>query len=316
MGRFLDLMQNLDRRIIYLVIGVLLVVVLLLGKSETGVVLEPTQKFFDSVQAADTSPQSHKIIVVGVTFAANTLAENGNQMRALVRHLMLTHKRFAVVAVGEPQGAAQGPRIVKDLAAQYGYTYGTDWIDFGYQLPSLGFYKLYTKDIPNAIKEDGQLKKPIASFPIMDGIKTVSDNVAMHVEITASSSVFDWIQYVQNATHLKIGYACTGVMASEAYPLLDSGQISGLMAGLKGAADYEQLTDSLEQAQVQAGTRKAMYDPKATPSLQLPQPARMLMFTQSAAHLAIIIFIILGNVGLLLSTRLARKNGKESSAHD
>ena len=119
MGRFLDLMQNLDRRIIYLVIGVLLVVVLLLGKSETGVVLEPTQKFFDSVQAADTSPQSHKIIVVGVTFAANTLAENGNQMRALVRHLMLTHKRFAVVAVGEPQGAAQGPRIVKDLAAQY-----------------------------------------------------------------------------------------------------------------------------------------------------------------------------------------------------
>jgi hypothetical protein len=313
MERFLDLMQNLDRRFIYLVIGILLVVMLLLGKPETGVVLEPTQRFFDTVQATETTPESQKIITIGVTFAANTLAENGNQFRAVVRHLMLTNKRFAIMAVGEPQGAANGPRIVKDLAAQYGYTYGTDWIDFGYQLNSLAFYKLYTKDIPAAVKTDGQQGKPIATFPIMAGITSVSDHVAMHIEVTASASIFSWISIVQPATHprLKIGYACTGVMTSEAYPLLDSNQITGLMAGLKGAADYEQLVDGIEAQQIAAGTRKTAYDAMATPSLQLPQPARVLMFTQSSAHLAIIIFIIIGNVGLLLATRR-----RKEAAHD
>ncbi len=315
MTSFIESMRSIDRRWIYLALSATLVVALLLGKPLTPVVLPYVQKLYDTVEQAPAGRGQGKIILIGITFASSTLGENGTQARALIRHLMLAHKRFAIIAVGEPQGAMLGQAIASDLAKQYGYVYGTDWIDFGYQIGTLAFFKSFPKDIPANIKVDGLQQKPLASFPIMQGIKTMND-VALHVEITASASLSDWIQLVQPTTspRLKIAYGCTGVMATEAYPYLDSGQLIGMMPGLKGAADYEWLVDQREQKAFEAGEVKDRYDPKRYNSVNLPAPARQLMYTQNAAHLVVILFILLGNLGLLLSkkTRPAKKEDRHA----
>lgn len=316
MDSLLHFMQTLDRRWIYLVLAITLVVALALGKQTDPIVLPPVQQLYDAVQAAPAGPGQGKIILVGTTFAAGTIGENGNQARAIFRHLMLSHKRFAIIAVSEPQGAALGKAIVGELAKQYGYKYGTDWIDFDYQIGTLAFFKSFPKDIQGTVKVDGMEKKPLAKFPIMHGINTVED-IALHIEITASASVFDWIQIVQPMTNprLKIGYAPTGVMATEAYPLLDSRQLVGMVPGLKGAADYERLVDEQEQREAASGQLgHPPFDPKQMVTIAgLAAPARTLMFTQNAAHIVIILFILLGNIGMLLARLVGRSSTKEAA---
>ncbi|MHB9134152.1 MAG: hypothetical protein ACYDBB_24035 [Armatimonadota bacterium] len=314
MNNFFQRLQSIDRRWVYLLLAATLVSTLLMNKTVDPIVLPSVQQLYTAVDQAKAGDDDGKIILVGMTFSAGTIGENGNQARALIRHLMLTHKRFAVMSISEPQGATYAQRITEDIAKQYGYEYGKDWINFGYQIGTLAFFKAFPRDIPGTLHGvDATQGKPLDSFPIMHGIKTIND-VALHVEITASSSMLDWLQIVQPTTkpRLKIGYACTGVMATEAYPFLDSHQLIGMMPGLKGAADYEKLVDELEDREMKAGRVKEAFNPELMKSVPaFHYPARKLMFAQGAAHLLLIVLIILGNVGLLLSRRRARPSVKE-----
>jgi len=303
MGSFFDKLQSLDRQWIYLLLSIVLIAALILGKLEKPVVQLPARQLFDAVEASPSGPEGDKIILVATTFSYNTVGESGNQARAILRHLMLAKKRFAVMSV-EPVGSDIGKIITTKLAKEYNYEYGKDWIFFGYQLGTLAFFKSFPQDIPGTVKVDGIQKKPITDFEIMKRVKTIKD-VDMHIEITASASVFDWLQVVQPITkpRLKIGYACTGVMAAEAYPYLDSGQMVGMLPGLKGAADYEQLVEEREKdfPEVKADASLA-----SIPRIGLYRTARHLMFAQGAAHVLIILFIILGNVGYFLARRKPR----------
>jgi hypothetical protein len=301
-------LQGLDRRIIYLAVGSVLLVAVIFGRERDGIVMPPVQSFYNAVE----SVPNDKLILVGWTFENDTLTENGNQARAIIRHLMLRRKKFAVVNVRAPQGVLNSKAIVGDLAKQYGYTYGTDWIHFGYKLGGLVFLRPIIRDIPSAVQQDGIEKKPITSFPIMQNVRTIND-IGMVVEVTASNSVFDWIGLVQPYTQprLKIGYACTGVMTAEAYPYLDSGQISGIMPGLKGAADYEQLVNALEakvaDGQIREGLRPEKYDDSKVGRGLLQYSAMRLMPAQDWAHLTVLLFIILGNIGMWVMSGRAKK---------
>ena len=310
MDDFFARLRSLDRRIVYLALGLVLIVSLLLGKPETGVIMPQVDQFYKVV---DGLPKD-KLVLVNTMFAPNTLPENGNQARAIIRHLVLTHHPFALMSLDQ-QGATMGRQIAEDVTRQYGAVYGRDWINFGYLLAlSVGFFKAFPQDIPGWVKVDKTENKPLTAenFPIMKGVTSFDHSVSMLVEVTSSASVYDWMFIVQPATHprLKIGYACTNVMASEAFPYLSSGQLAGLMAGLKGAADYEQLDDELEARMVQEKLVTA-YNPDNIAEL-IPAPARKFMFSQSWAHITIILFIIVGNLGMMFAKRRRPAGTKEA----
>jgi hypothetical protein len=296
MDRFFQILTTLDRRIIYLVVAGVLIVSLIVGKQETAPSVQPSvQKLYDAMEGVPAD----KLIILDGTFASNTRPENGNQFRALVRHAVLAKKRFAIMAL-DPQGAELTKQITLDVTRQYGYKYGKDWISFGYQLGVIAFFKPIIQDVPGTIKVEGFDQTPLSpeAFPVMKGIHSMKD-VGLLVEVTASASVWAWVQLVKPAVpKLQIGYACTGIMAAEAYPYLDSGQLVGMMPGLKGAADYEQLVDGLEQKKLKEGAIKAAYDPEPLKKL-IVRPARVLMPTQNNAHIAVLLLVIIGNIAML-----------------
>lgn len=76
------------------------------------------------------------------------------------------------------------------------------------------------------------------------------------------------------------------------YPYLQTKQLSGLLAGLKGASEYEHL---VKEAGYSEGARRASRG----------------MDALSTMHLVIIAFIILGNIGFFLS-RWSAKKGKRT----
>jgi hypothetical protein len=287
-----DLLR-IDRRIIYLAILAVLIPTVIKNNPEESIILPSVQKLYDAIENAPAGPDDHKLVLVGTPFGGSTLPENGNQLRAIIRHLMLAKKRFALIAINEPQGARLGLTISQELAKQYDYKYGEDWLSFGYQYGPIAFFKDLIRNIPDAIKVDAVNSQPVGSYSVMKGIHSMK-NVAMYIEITAAATVQDWIQIVQPTTvpRLLIGYACTSVMASEAYPLMDSGQLTGMLPGLKGAADYEQLVDE----------RVGKISEYKIPGI-LTSSARRLMFSQGFAQIVIIIFVILGNIGFIISKR-------------
>ena len=98
------------------------------------------------------------------------------------------------------------------------------------------------------------------------------------------------IQFMQGPADVPMAVALTAVMAPEAYNYVDSKQIIGMLNGLKGGNEYEQLLGVFGKAS------------RASNS-------------SSFAHLLIISFIALGNVAMLLERRQrARLSGLHQSA--
>ncbi|GEM_PF-333304 len=298
--KFWIMIQKIDRRWVYIALAIMLIFSLnssfVEKPSKTGA---QAQQLYDEIE----NLPKDKLVFISVTFSSSTLPENGNQMRAVIRHLALKKQPYAIISF-EQQGATNASAIGKDVATQYNLEYGKDYIDMGYNIRTLAFIFSFLDDINKTIKVDALNKKPIKDYPIMKNIKGLKDNnIGMLIEFTASASLGDWIQFVQPKTNppLKIGYACTNVMSSDGFPLLDSKQICGMLIGLKGASDYENLVNVKE-----ATVTDLRYDPrsKITDIEQtISASALKLMTTQSNAHLIIIILILIGNIGYFVTRK-------------
>lgn len=71
---------------------------------------------------------------------------------------------------------------------------------------------------------------------------------------------------------------CTSIQVTEVLPYVENGQISGILAGMPGAAEYEALVN-------------------------IPGEATGMMAAQSIAHIIIVLFIIFGNIAYYLQRK-------------
>jgi len=91
------------------------------------------------------------------------------------------------------------------------------------------------------------------------------------VDIAAGATVEVWIAYGADKFGFPLGAGTTAVMAPDMYPFIQSGQLAGLLGGLRGAADYEML-------------------------LRHPDVGASGMVGQSAAHVLLIVLVLGANV--------------------
>ena len=122
--------------------------------------------------------------------------------------------------------------------------------------------------------------RSLSEIPAMKGIKNYKD-IALLVVFGAGSSPEWWVIYAGTKYDQTIAVGCTAVSAVGYYPFLDTKQIIGLMGGMKGAAEYEQLV------------RK--------PGLGVAG-----MVAQSTVHIMVVIFIGFANVVFFLEKRRRR----------
>ncbi|MGB2697598.1 MAG: hypothetical protein WBD28_07045, partial [Candidatus Zixiibacteriota bacterium] len=91
----------------------------------------------------------------------------------------------------------------------------------------------------------------------------------------------EWILQVVTRFHIPLVSGCTAVVAPEFYPYLQSGQLKGLLGGMKGAAEYEKLV-----GKIGLGRRG--------------------MDSQSVSHIVVFLFILIGNIAYF-ATRKGKK---------
>lgn len=124
---------------------------------------------------------------------------------------------------------------------------------------------------------------------MLASVATLADYPLVMVFSAGSTGLQWWVMYGRERLGLNMAGGCTGDAATQIYPFLQSGQLIGLVPGIKGAAEYETLTDDLR--------------------VNAPGPGVRRMGPQTIGHLAIIAFVIIGNLAFLRSRHRRRREG-------
>ena len=243
-----DKLQAIDPRIIYAVLLLFVTVPLLFPISLPNIASPPAVRAYDMVETiAKTQPNS--TVLIASDWSASTRGESHWQDIAALRQLMMHHLRFAEVSF-DPQNrsleqadiATINDELVQTHPGYARYVYGRDYCLLGYK-PSTAipqFLKGMVDDVPGTLHADYR-GTPIADVSCMQGIKTMRDFSAIEL-ITGTSLLDTFLQFVVSKSGgTPLIYFPTSVMAPEGYPYLDSHQIAGMVTGIKGAGDFEQL---------------------------------------------------------------------------
>jgi len=270
-SQFWQRSQTIDRRIIYVILLLFILVPLFAQKFNLPIIpSKQSTDFYNTLQQVPTD----KMVLIDGQWSPSTRGENQWQTQALLIHVMQRHLKFAILSFdAQNNGVVQG--MVDALAPKYGYVEGRDYVNFGYRPYSVFVQTVQAMatNVPGTLKKDRHGTK-LSEMPIMKGINTIQDFGAV-VEVTAAATVEYWIGLggLRQANHeVPLLLATTAVGAPTYYPYLDAGQIQGMLTGIKGAGDYEFLL----------GT--STFGTRATGALSL-------------VYALIIGLIVLGNVG-------------------
>ncbi len=281
----------IDRRWIYLVVWIVVMVPLLLPFKIKPKPTSPVEKLFSYI---DTMP-AEKALVISVDFTPDTRAELQPMVVALLRHAFATKRPAGVLAM-QVYGLGLGEEALRQVAAEFNahatthedsVINGEDYVYWGWTTPALTVMLGMGERITNVFPVD-YYGSGTESLPIMRGIRNY-DDVGVLVSVAASAMPLSWIVYAQTQFGVHLSCGITAVSAADYYPYVNSGQFVGMLAGMKGAAEYEQLVmERMTKGKMDWGLRN-----RGTES----------MSSQTSAHLAIMAFIIIGNIAFFSSRR-------------
>lgn len=275
-------LQHIDRRILYLLIAAVIATPLLLKpKRHPHVIFREVR---NAHKVIDNVPPE-KILLMSTVYGAGTVAENGPQTEALMRHAFDKGVKFAVVS-WDPVGAKLSYDTGVQLEKEYGKSYGVDWVHLGFRPgPIYAVISGMAESFPKVIDHD-RFNTKVGDIPMLRNVKS-HRQIGAVAEITPSGTVSTWIAYFTMPYHIPLVFCPTAVMAAEAYPFLDSGQINGMLNGVIGAAQYETLL-GMDNVRTYAAAAS---------------------WALSAAHIFIILLIVAGNLGYLAAKRSGSLRG-------
>jgi hypothetical protein len=275
--RLLLNLQKIDRRIMYVLLAVVVAIPLMWNVLDMPLpVMSEVQSSYNTIE----NMQPGKIAIVSAIWGPGTQAENRTQTEAIVRHLFKKGVPFILIP-WDLQGTKIVEKLVEDLAVEYHKKEGVDWASTGYR-PAyiLQFIKAITQNMNQTLTADRR-GISFAKLPITRN-KTI-DNVGLVVETTPSGTVQVWISFLGQTRDIPIIYCPTAVMVPEGYNYVDTKQVAGMLPGLVGAAQYDELLKHKGFSQRGANAL-------------------------SMAHALIIVLIILGNLGYIMSRRHAAQS--------
>jgi len=266
---FLAGLQRIDRRILYILVAAVVIYAIVrpIGLPiRVNPQTQMTYNFIDSLPAGST-------VVLLLDYDASTIPELQTGALAMGRH-MFARGIKVIGASMWPQGGNLLTLWWDQLKKEFpDKQYGVDFINLGYKPGGQVWLEGTLSSIPAAVAGIDAFGAPLTQYPIMANIRTAKDAAAW-IDLAAGNPGVPEVVKVIGAQGVPIIAGVNAVSVPENLPLLQSGLIKGLIMGMRGSAEYEKLTGVAGQAT--AG-----------------------MDAQSLAHVLLVIFIILGNIGYL-----------------
>lgn len=285
--KWYEKLSKIDQRIIYLLLTIFVILPFFVPFKIPQNIMPQTKKLFDFVEQI---PPNEKAVIISFDYTPQTQPECHPMAIALLKQCFTRH--IPVIGVSfDPQGpglAVEALNTVTQEMNSYAAShedsiiYGEDYVYLGWKSGRVAVLLEMGESIISVFPRD-HFRNAVDSFPLMQRLRNYKD-VAIAIIVAAAAYPDDWIMYPQARYGVKVGAGLTAVMAPEYYPFLQTGQFSGMISGMKGAAEYEKL----------------VYEKGYAKSLGKAETS---MNSQSMIHLLIIIFIILGNIGYFFSRK-------------
>lgn len=284
--KIIEALTKIDRRYLYIILVVVVALPMFFPSVEKVRVMPPVEKLYNAI---NNIPEE-KALIIDFDYAPQTAPELDPMGFALLRHVFKKKVKLIVISLYvQPLGLAQN--ALTQVTEEYNseaqtyedsIIYGRDYVFLGWVPPPIIPILGMGESITNVYQVDYYGNRS-DTLPLMKNIKNYND-VGLLISLSGGNPPKWWIQFAQSKFGLPVGAGVTAVSASEFYPYLQTGQFSGLIIGMKGAAEYEEIIAT--ELNIER-SRKAS---EALPSL-------------TYAHLMIIAFIIIGNISYFITRR-------------
>ena len=267
--KILEKLKDLDRRIIYLLVFLSIIIPLIPGfdflKFPVSASKE-TKAIFDQIEALEEGDAVH----IDFAFTPTQKAELLPFFEAFYKHCLRKKVKVFIYYGASVNGMGLGKETVKNIMNMDEFSHlkaGVDYIHMDY-IPIMVNIQIFSmvSDYKGTFKKEGK---------IFEGVETLED-IDFILGITGSGWHQPYID-MQIRFHYKFAMAVTAVIGPELIPYYQTGQLTGLSNGLRGAAEYEKLVSEKYEANYYGSATKGLS------SLTL-------------SHLVVFGFVLIGNI--------------------
>ncbi len=276
--RFWEKMEGMDRRWVYLMVGIAVILPFLLPVTLPISITPEARMLYNAVEQLPDS----SIVMLVFDYYPSTIAECEPMTTTALHHFFRKDCRVVTLSNIPLGGPSMAETVTRSIAPEYDKVYGVDYVNLGYKANYVAVLSGMGTSIESIFPTDNS-GTPLAELPLMDSVKNY-DDVAFIFEVADNATADYWVSIVNAQYGTPIGCGVTAVSAPKYYAFVTAGQFVGLLGGMKGAAEYEQL-------------------------ISKPDKAVAGMGAQSMVHLLIIVLVILGNIGYFVNRSHRRKVG-------
>lgn len=280
--KIFEKLAAIDRRIIFLLVGLAVIIPLV---ANIGLPSKPGRYTIKLFEFVDRLPPQSQPILIDAAYSPSMMPELQPMLKAILRHCFAKKIRVLIMTL-DPNGPALCQEALREVAPEYNAVYGQDYIFLGFKPGTAAVMMAIGENIRQAFPTDYE-GKSLNDFPLMADIRNYAD-IPLIVSLAGSAITQSWIIYAGTRYRANVAGGCTAVSTADYYPFLQSGQLVGLLNGMKGASEYEWLNEKYGYSRARRVAGKGMD-------------------AVSIVHLLLMVFIIFGNIGYLVSRRAAQK---------
>ncbi len=266
-----DRLQNLDSRVFYWILFISLALPFLSPLNLPITVTPTTQAMYEGLR----SVKAGEVVVLSINSGVSSWGDCLPGMVASVKQVLMQQGKLVVWSVGFTDADITWAKIMEKTPEFAKLKEGEDYVYFGYMPSQETNVALLRDDISKVFTQDMR-KVPLDQIPLMKNVKGAAD-----IKLVLSSDTGDAQRYYINQWRnsvYKTPVAEIGIAMNKSgdMPFFLSGDLFGLVAGSRGAAELEKLVGA-------------------------PGDATVTMDSISVSHLLLVLAILLANVSYLVT---------------
>src|SRR4030042_3074573 len=232
--KIFGLFLKIPRQVVFLTIAIAVALPLIIPLGMPVNIMPQSKKLFDAI---DDLNENSEAVLISCDFDPQSMPELYPMLVAMLNHCFSKKIKIIRLALW-PQGTGMVEMAIDDLASKYNIKSGEEYAFLVYKFGVAAVLLGMGENIKDVFPVD-YYGTPIDSLTIMHDLRNYKD-LSYVISLSAGDPGYRaWLLYAQARYGAKLGVGVTAVSAADVYPYVETGQVIGLLSGMKGASEYE-----------------------------------------------------------------------------